>query len=40
MSASASFAPVRIRAAAIGDATDVARLIEPLGYPCTRDEAA
>lgn len=40
MSASASFAPVRIRAAAIGDAADVARLIEQLGYPCTRDEAA
>lgn len=40
MSASASFAPVRIRAAAIGDAPDVARLLEQLGYPCTRDEAA
>ena len=40
MSASASFAPVRIRAAAIGDASDVARLLEQLGYPCTRDEAA
>jgi GNAT superfamily N-acetyltransferase len=40
MSASASFAPVRIRAAAIGDAPDVARLLDQLGYPCTRDEAA
>lgn len=40
MSASASFSPVRIRAAAIGDAPDVARLLDQLGYPCTRDEAA
>jgi GNAT superfamily N-acetyltransferase len=40
VSASASFSPVRIRAAAIGDASDVARLLEQLGYPCTRDEAA
>lgn len=39
MSASASFSPVRIRAAAIGDAPDVARLLDQLGYPCTRDEA-
>jgi GNAT superfamily N-acetyltransferase len=31
---------LRIRAAAIGDASDVARLLEHLGYPCTRDEAA
>ena len=30
----------RIRAAAIGDASDVALLLEALGYPCTRDEAA
>ena len=29
-----------IRAARIGDAPDVARLLELLGYPCTRDEAA
>jgi GNAT superfamily N-acetyltransferase len=29
-----------IRAAAIGDASDVARLLEALGYPCSRDEAA
>ena len=40
MSASTSSAPVRIRAAATGDAHDVARLLEQLGYPCTRDEAA
>ena len=40
MSASASFSPIRIRAAAIGDAPDVARLLDQLGYPCTRDEAA
>ena len=40
MSASAFLAPVRIRAAAIGDAPDVARLLDQLGYPCTRDEAA
>lgn len=30
----------RIRAAATGDAYDVALLLEALGYPCTRDEAA
>ncbi len=30
----------RIRAAATGDACDVALLLEILGYPCTRDEAA
>lgn len=30
----------RIRAAAIGDASDVAPLLEALGYPCSRDEAA
>ncbi len=30
----------RIRAAAIGDAGDVAVLLEILGYPCTRDDAA
>jgi GNAT superfamily N-acetyltransferase len=30
----------RIRAAAIGDASDVARLLEALGYPCDRDDAA
>lgn len=40
MSATGSSAPVRIRAAATGDAHDVGRLLEQLGYPCTRDEAA
>ncbi|RNF84382.1 GNAT family N-acetyltransferase [Montanilutibacter psychrotolerans] len=30
----------RIRAAATGDASDVAELLGLLGYPCTRDEAA
>lgn len=30
----------RIRAAAIGDASDVAVLLDALGYPCNRDEAA
>ena len=30
----------RIRAAAIGDASDVARLLEALGYPCDRADAA
>jgi GNAT superfamily N-acetyltransferase len=30
----------RIRAAAIGDASDVALLLDALGYPCNRDEAA
>jgi GNAT superfamily N-acetyltransferase len=29
-----------IRAAAIGDASDVAQLLEALGYPCSRDDAA
>lgn len=29
-----------IRSARIGDAPDVARLLETLGYPCTRDDAA
>lgn len=29
-----------IRAAATGDASDVATLLEALGYPCSRDEAA
>lgn len=28
-----------VRMAAIGDAADVARLFEALGYPCTREEA-
>ena len=32
--------PVQIRAAATGDASDVALLLDALGYPCTRDEAA
>jgi GNAT superfamily N-acetyltransferase len=31
---------VRVRAAAIGDASDVALLLDALGYPCSRDEAA
>jgi GNAT superfamily N-acetyltransferase len=30
----------RVRAAAIGDASDVAILLDALGYPCSRDEAA
>jgi GNAT superfamily N-acetyltransferase len=30
----------RIRPAAIGDASDVAPLLDTLGYPCTRAEAA
>lgn len=30
----------QIRAAATGDASDVALLLDALGYPCTRDEAA
>jgi len=29
-----------IRSARIGDAPDVARLLESLGYPCSRDDAA
>lgn len=29
-----------VRTAEIGDASDVAGLLETLGYPCTRDEAA
>jgi len=31
---------IRIRPAQIGDAGDVAGLLDELGYPCTRDEAA
>jgi GNAT superfamily N-acetyltransferase len=31
---------LRIREARIGDASDVAVLLETLGYPCTRDEAS
>jgi ribosomal protein S18 acetylase RimI-like enzyme len=31
---------IRIRDARIGDAPDVAGLLEALGYPCDRDEAA
>ncbi|AXK70871.1 GNAT family N-acetyltransferase [Lysobacter sp. TY2-98] len=31
---------IRVRDARIGDASDVARLLEILGYPCSRDEAA
>ncbi|MBU8975671.1 GNAT family N-acetyltransferase [Lysobacter sp. FW306-1B-D06B] len=30
----------RVRSAELGDASDVARLLGVLGYPCTRDEAA
>lgn len=30
----------QLRAAALGDASDVARLLDALGYPCSRDEAA
>jgi len=30
----------RVRQAELGDASDVARLLGELGYPCTRDEAA
>lgn len=35
----ATDAPV-IRSAKIGDASDVGRLLELLGYPCSRDDAA
>lgn len=31
---------IRVRDARMGDAHDVARLLEALGYPCNRDEAA
>ena len=31
---------LRVRAAELGDASDVARLLAELGYPCNRDEAA
>jgi GNAT superfamily N-acetyltransferase len=30
----------RVRQAELGDASDVARLLGELGYPCSRDEAA
>lgn len=33
-------ADLRIREARIGDASDVATLLDTLGYPCSRDEAA
>lgn len=39
VAASADTAP-RVRSAELGDAGDVAALLEILGYPCTRDEAA
>jgi GNAT superfamily N-acetyltransferase len=39
-SAQAPTDEARIRAAAIGDACDVATLLEALGYPCSRAEAA
>ncbi|MFC0676849.1 GNAT family N-acetyltransferase [Lysobacter korlensis] len=32
--------PTVVRSAKIGDASDVARLLDQLGYPCNRDEAA
>jgi ribosomal protein S18 acetylase RimI-like enzyme len=39
--AAGSVDPVlRVRAAELGDASDVARLLGDLGYPSTRDEAA
>jgi ribosomal protein S18 acetylase RimI-like enzyme len=38
--AGSSTTTVRIRPAQIGDATDVADLLDQLGYPCTRDDAA
>ncbi|MGY4517283.1 GNAT family N-acetyltransferase [Lysobacter sp. HA18] len=31
---------IRVRDARTGDASDVAHLLEVLGYPCTRDDAA
>lgn len=31
---------IRVRDARVGDAPDVAGLLDTLGYPCTRDEAA
>ncbi|MFC5571443.1 GNAT family N-acetyltransferase [Lysobacter yangpyeongensis] len=37
--AGSASATVRIRPAQIGDANDVAGLLDELGYPCTRDEA-
>lgn len=36
---SADTAP-QVRPAELGDASDVARLLDVLGYPCSRDEAA
>jgi ribosomal protein S18 acetylase RimI-like enzyme len=38
--AGSSTTTVRIRPAQIGDASDVAALLEELGYPCTREDAA
>ena len=32
--------PLRIRSAQLGDASDVAALLDELGYPCSREEAA
>lgn len=40
MAAGAPFDGVRIRDAGIGDASDVAVLLDTLGYPCSRDEAS
>lgn len=31
---------IHVRDARVGDASDVARLLDVLGYPCTRNEAA
>jgi GNAT superfamily N-acetyltransferase len=39
VAASPDTAP-RVRAAELGDAGDVAHLLDVLGYPCTRDEAS
>jgi ribosomal protein S18 acetylase RimI-like enzyme len=38
--AGSSTTTVRIRPAQIGDANDVAGLLDALGYPCTREDAA
>ncbi len=38
--AGSSSTMVRIRPAQIGDASDVAALLEELGYPCAREDAA
>lgn len=38
--AGSSATGIRIRPAQIGDANDVADLLDQLGYPCTREDAA